>query len=954
MSVNKFKFVSPGVFVSEIDNSQLPALPAGVGPVVIGRSLKGPALQPIQVDSFSDFVETFGAPIFGGGAADVWRAGPNVCAPSYATYAAQAYLRNQTPLVFVRLAGITDPNATEPGLAGWQANDANMSATGFGGGAFGLFMITSGTNATELGTGSLAAIFYARTGSIGLTGTLYDGTAGEGTAGLFKSTAKNEFTAVVKNGSGDTTNKVVFNFNENSKLFIRNVFNTNPTLANNDINVTLAANLETYWLGETFERNVTDLPGNGETAPDGYACIMGLDSGSVEQHIQRMPLADTKTGWFLSQDLGTSSAYDITAMPKLFRFIGLAGSPWTQDNLKITITDLSPSNNTAAPFGMFTVQIRQISDSDSTVQAVETYPNVNLNPNSPNFISRVIGDAYRVWDSATQQYRTYGDYVNKSRYVRVELDAGVRDGSMDSKLLPFGVYGPARFLGFTAVSGGTTAMTLGTTGTQETETYVIGSGAIPDNVSGLSSYIFGGTGSSAFTASFNFPAVPTRTNSDGGIITNQKNACFGATTNMATSNRVDASITDIVRRKPADSLEDFSTLPDALEYSWIFSLDDVEPGVSGNLATWDAGSRLAGDSFTAISASAGYEAVINNGFNQFTTVLNGAFDGLDIMEKEPFRNSALTSATAGTSYAYASLDRAISAVADAEVVECNMITVPGLTKDTLTTQVIDVCNARGDALGLIDLPGGYEPPTEDADKSQSARQGSVSATVNALNNRNINNSYGCAYYPWVQVTDTVTTGGALWVPPSVVALGTFASSQAASELWFAPAGFNRGGLSEGSAGLPVTNVRQRLNSSERDELYNANINPIAQFPAEGIVIFGQKTLQVTQSALDRINVRRLMIYVKREISRMAATLLFDQNVTATWNRFLGEVNPFLGSVQTRMGLTDYKVVLDETTTTPDLVDRNILYAKIFLKPARSIEFIALDFVITKSGASFED
>jgi hypothetical protein len=137
-------------------------------------------------------------------------------------------------------------------------------------------------------------------------------------------------------------------------------------------------------------------------------------------------------------------------------------------------------------------------------------------------------------------------------------------------------------------------------------------------------------------------------------------------------------------------------------------------------------------------------------------------------------------------------------------------------------------------------------------------------------------------------------------------------------------------------------------------LYNANINPIAQFPAEGIVIFGQKTLQVTRSALDRINVRRLMIYVKREISRISATLLFDQNVSSTWNRFLGEVNPFLGSIKTRLGLTDFKVVLDETTTTPDLVDRNIMYAKIFLKPARAIEFIALDFVITRSGASFED
>jgi hypothetical protein len=283
-----------------------------------------------------------------------------------------------------------------------------------------------------------------------------------------------------------------------------------------------------------------------------------------------------------------------------------------------------------------------------------------------------------------------------------------------------------------------------------------------------------------------------------------------------------------------------------------------------------------------------------------------------------------------------------------------MATVPGITNPKLTSKLLDVCEARADALAIIDLQGGYEPPTEDADKTDSERIGTVNGTISTFEDRNINNSYGCAYYPWVQITDTVTTGGSLWVPPSVVILGTLASSQAASELWFAPAGFTRGGLSEGSAGVPVTNVRSRLNSQERDDLYNAGINPIAQFPAEGIVVFGQKTLQVTRSALDRINVRRLMIFVKRRISQISATLLFDQNVTATWGRFLGQVNPFLGSIQTRLGLTDYKVILDETTTTPDLVDRNILYAKIFLKPARAIEFIALDFVITRSGASFED
>tara|TARA_E500000305_G_C3933666_1_gene193962 strand:+ start:168 stop:752 length:585 start_codon:yes stop_codon:yes gene_type:complete len=192
------------------------------------------------------------------------------------------------------------------------------------------------------------------------------------------------------------------------------------------------------------------------------------------------------------------------------------------------------------------------------------------------------------------------------------------------------------------------------------------------------------------------------------------------------------------------------------------------------------------------------------------------------------------------------------------------------------------------------------------------------------------------------------------VPPSVVALGTFGSSQARTELWFAPAGFVRGGLSNGAAGLPVTNVKMRLNSKDRDDLYAANINPIATFPNEGIVIFGQKTLQVTRSALDRINVRRLLIFVKKEISRIANGILFEPNVQATWDRFTSAVNPFLGDVKARFGLTDFRVVLDNTTTTDDLIDRNILYAKIYLKPARAIEFIALDFIITRTGASFDD
>jgi phage tail sheath protein FI len=180
------------------------------------------------------------------------------------------------------------------------------------------------------------------------------------------------------------------------------------------------------------------------------------------------------------------------------------------------------------------------------------------------------------------------------------------------------------------------------------------------------------------------------------------------------------------------------------------------------------------------------------------------------------------------------------------------------------------------------------------------------------------------------------------------------NSETSGELWFAPAGFTRGGLSEGMSGLNVIGVRQKLSSKNRDKLYEQNINPIASFPAEGIVVFGQKTLQLTRSAMDRINVRRLLIFLKKEISFAASRILFDQNIPATWARFVGRVQPLLENVQTRFGLTDFKLILDETTTTTELVDRNIMYAKIFLKPTRAIEYIALDFIITATGASFEE
>ena len=415
------------------------------------------------------------------------------------------------------------------------------------------------------------------------------------------------------------------------------------------------------------------------------------------------------------------------------------------------------------------------------------------------------------------------------------------------------------------------------------------------------------------------------------------------------------------------------------EYSFKFSLDDVilRPiaGVTQSAITsksqvsqveYVSGSRILDQqvdadplvyrgSFTAQAGSTPEDLrILFSVVDGFHIPFDGGSDGTNIIESDPFNEKQLETNLTKTSYAYASVDRAIELIKDPESIEHNLAVMPGITNRTLARKLVDTCEARADSMAIIDLPDVYIPPSQQHYSTFKARLATTpEASAKNLVSEQLNSSYGATYYPWVKIKDT-SNGRDVWAPPSVVALGVMANTEKSAEVWFAPAGFNRGGLNQGNAGLPVIQVTEQLLSRDRDTLYQANINPIASFVSEGIVIFGQKTLQSTQSALDRINVRRLLIFVKKEVSKISKNLLFEQNVQATWTRFHGQIKPFLESVKVRFGLTDFKIVLDETTTTPDLIDRNIMYAKIFLKPARSIEFIAVDFVITNTGASFAD
>ena len=279
----------------------------------------------------------------------------------------------------------------------------------------------------------------------------------------------------------------------------------------------------------------------------------------------------------------------------------------------------------------------------------------------------------------------------------------------------------------------------------------------------------------------------------------------------------------------------------------------------------------------------------------------------------------------------ASYTTALSLLANKEEFSYKVITAPGLINEyhasPLGILVTNVQN-RGDAIAVVDL----------------TRYG---ATINETTTQagSFNSSYAATYWPWVQIFNP-DTGKINWVPASTLIPGVYAANDASAEPWFAPAGINRGGLSQ------VIRPERKLQRSDRDTLYEDNVNPIATFPATGPAVFGQKTLQKRASALDRVNVRRLLIELKSFIGQVANNLVFEQNTAATRNAFLAQVNPYLESVQQRQGVYAYKVVMDDSNNTPDVIDRNQLVGQIFIQPTRTAEFIVLDFNVLPTGAEF--
>ena len=738
----------------------------------------------------------------------------------YMPYAAKSYLRNGAPLTVVRVLGKGTANAGQVGVIAFPNTGIAGQTASAGLSSSNTVYATIRRRASGLGDIAMS----------GSHGDFSLSAGGETVEGL----------SLVPADAG----------------YIEKVLGTDPIQSNNGDRLT------GFYVDSVFSYS-TPADGatiSGDTGRGQWSSVSALADAFEEV---TGGFAGAATPWIVSQNFGGT-------VHQLFKFTSLADGNNTNNQYKIAISHVDIKASSSS-YPAFTVSVRMANDTDENPLVLETFTDVNLDPNNKNYIARAIGDRTTAFDLTQDPPEVLynGDYPNKSQYVKITMaDAP-----------------PAA--------------------------------ARPAGFQGVSSNMYGGvSGSQTLSAA----ALPVKSNH-----LNSNNAVDG---------RIFIGVDDMGRKSISDRLK--RTVTSA---SGTTSADH---GILIFANSTDVGGAASAIN-TAISAQYTYiDQVGSNSGNfstsnkvRFTTPMFGGWDGFD-----PRKNQLETEQSTSSDTITGDFNTAIKILANPDEVDFNLIAMPGITSSaggSLTQRLLDMCSTRADAFGIIDI----------ADTTATGA-GLALSVVNAQTEAaKYTSNYGATYYPWVRIND-IDNDKLVWVPPSVAVMGAYAFNDRVAQPWFAPAGFNRGGLDE------VLEVRRRLTQSQRDDLYTNNVNPIATFPGQGIVVFGQKTLQVKQSVLDRINVRRMMIEVRKTIAGFSRLFIFEPNSVATRERLLTQVNDYLSSVQAANGVNEFRAVLDETTTTPDLIDRNIIKGKIFLKPTTAAEIVIFDFTVTPNGAAFSE
>ena len=811
------RIVSPGVFTRERDLSFLPQAIGEIGAAIIGPTKRGPAFTPTQVTNFQEFEEMFGG----------------VDQRFYTPYAVEEYLRSAGVVTIVRVLGI----------GGYAADSVQLVVH--------QNVVADSVQATQ----SLAILAPSRgssgAGDLSATSLTLAGTA---TASGFD---------IVVSGSNVSAETYRLSLDTGSANFVDKVISPDPQSVKSGAN---DASVYVYKVFKTAAANYTSSfdkakvgvvnTANGHNFTGGSTSFdskgeAGTWTGNVDYQFARTP-------YLLSQTIN-SSRYS------LFRVYSRSHGTEINTTYKIKVLNVKPEEDIeGSDYGTFSLHVSKVSNDE----VLEEFDALTLDPESPNYFAKKIGDRHVEIDS-NGKLTYYGSYPNLSRFIRVgDYSSMEEDGvfKYPKNVVP---------MGHNAV-------------------YNTGPG---------------GT---------NFPSASLNTEQRDGNNTYDSTVPFGI---------------DLLTTGPKeDNMQYLAPVPATATTgnNSVFHLENMYGDTDFDTSlssTYSAGDQILGLTGSAIQQL------------KFAVPLQWGFDGrnpatpystgTDIANSNT-QGFDLSDSSASGSVAY---KRAINAVSNPDEFDINLLVTPGVIHglhSTVTNHAISKVEARADAFYIMDA---------------TAIGDSISTVKNTI--KSLDTNYAGTYYPWIKIVDR-DTSRPVFVPPSVVLPGVISYTDQVAHEWFAPAGLNRGGLTT------VLEAKTRLTHAERDDLYENRINPIASFPGQGVVVFGQKTLQSKPSALDRINIRRLLIALRKFIASSSRFLVFEQNTQALRNRFLNIVNPYLEQVQQNSGLSAFRVVMDDSNNTPDVVDRNQLVGQIFIQPTRTAEFIVLDFVVQPTGATFPE
>ena len=985
-------FKSAGVSSREIDLSfPTQTAPVGVPAGVIGTSNEGPAFVPVTVSNFSEFQNIFGA-------SDGSKFGP---------LAVNQWLQSAQSCTFIRVLGAGDgkKRSTSTGVvnrAGFFVgdqiiqNDGNVlnntfaySATGqpqIKGRTYflGCFMSesagstifsTAGIQSNVTGSAILRGVIMAPSGVVIHLGNhnrqeapsstvtaIEDSTKLIGRKGFFTGsveTSSQNFIMLL-NGHKNTTaypNIITASFNKTSPNYFANKLNTDPDKIEQSGHL-----LYSYY---NVAPAYADVTGEGilsgtytAAAGSSYKEVAFLLTSSLGRETSSptstVPLYED----FRDRFKYASSPFIISQSPNtnLFKIHALSAGAAANTKYKISIENITRNN--ASTYPTFDLIVRDFYDSDEKKVVFESFRGINLNPESDRYIARAIGDMHTYFDfdkdTLSQKINVTGNHPVKSRYIRVETTDDLNNGVLSKELIPCGFRGPLQ---------------------------VVSSGSILNNpMDTLDNPKSGILHADPFRGIIQ-PPIPFRQTVALGTDSKKRVASnlywgmqFNDSDTLAQPNKpslFNESFNSYVKFFPSHRLDgrNFYEASDTIGFN-LFSLEHIRvrtgsAGTNGanlpaDVEQWVSASYVRNASLnldakndenkTRQFRASDLETPGNRRFAKFSFFLQGGWDGTDIfnIDKRELKNNAIRreidnesdqgGVNGPTSAAYR---KAIDVMGVKSEVDIKLLAIPGIRVPSVTDYAITAVENRFDALYLMDI--------EQVNALNKVMTGSsdlvdVKNTVQRFKNRGLDSSFAAAYFPDVVLRDP-TTDNLVVAPSTAAVLGAFSLNDAIAHPWFAPAGFTRGALNA------VEGANVRLSRKNLDDLYDVDINPLTSFPGTGVVVYGQKTLLANASALDRINVRRLLINVRRSVRQVANSLLFEPNRQETLDKFNSLVNPILQRVQEQGGVDRYRVIIDTSTTTQADVENNTIRGKIFLQPTRTVEFIALDFVVTNAGAN---